>query len=97
MTPSINLRDDEAPISAVTLQSMADIGYEVDVSWADPAVNHDTDLKMVGLFESVMMDGAARGPLEWRRGEDEGTCGIDMTLAAEAKVDQDTPTIGGAF
>jgi len=35
MTPSINLRDDEAPISAVTLQAMADIGYEVDVSWAD--------------------------------------------------------------
>ena len=35
MTPSINLRNDKAPISAITLQSMADIGYEVDVSWAD--------------------------------------------------------------
>ncbi len=35
MTPSINLRDHEAPISAITLQAMADIGYEVDVSRAD--------------------------------------------------------------
>ena len=26
-----------------------------------------------------------------------GTCGIDMTLADEAKVDQETPTIEGAF
>ncbi|MCE2398129.1 MAG: hypothetical protein J4F34_03630 [Gemmatimonadetes bacterium] len=35
MTPSINLENDEVPISAITLQSMADIGYEVDVSRAD--------------------------------------------------------------
>ena len=35
MTPTINLRDDEAPISAITLQAMADAGYKVDVSRAD--------------------------------------------------------------
>ena len=35
MSPFINLRDDDAPVSAITLQSMAAIGYEVDVSLAD--------------------------------------------------------------
>lgn len=35
MTPVIDLENDEAPISAITLQAMADAGYEVDVSRAD--------------------------------------------------------------
>ena len=35
MTPSINLENDEVPISAITLQAMADAGYRVDVSRAD--------------------------------------------------------------
>ncbi|MCE2398912.1 MAG: Ig-like domain-containing protein [Gemmatimonadetes bacterium] len=35
MSPFIYVEDDEAPISAITLQSFADAGYEVDVSRAD--------------------------------------------------------------
>ena len=35
MSPFINLRNDDAPISAITLQSMDAIGYEVDASLAD--------------------------------------------------------------
>ncbi len=35
MSPTINLRSDDAPISAITLQSMDAIGYEVDASLAD--------------------------------------------------------------
>ena len=35
MTPVIDLENDELPVSAITLQSFADIGYTVDVSQAD--------------------------------------------------------------
>ena len=35
MTPSIDLDNDEAPISAITLQAMADMGYEADLARAD--------------------------------------------------------------
>ena len=35
MSPHLSPGDDEAPISAITLQSFADIGYRVDVSRAD--------------------------------------------------------------
>ena len=35
MTSSIDLENDEDPISAITLQAFADVGYEVDVSRAD--------------------------------------------------------------
>ena len=35
MTPYIDLESDEDPISAVTLQALADMGYEVDESLAD--------------------------------------------------------------
>ena len=35
MSTSVSLRDDDLPVSAITLQSMAAIGYEVDLSLAD--------------------------------------------------------------
>ena len=35
MSPTIDLENDEVPISAITLQAMADAGYKVDVSRAD--------------------------------------------------------------
>ncbi|MDE2872520.1 MAG: Ig-like domain-containing protein [Gemmatimonadota bacterium] len=35
MSPSIDLENDEAPVSAITLQSFADVGYKVDLSRAD--------------------------------------------------------------
>ena len=35
MTPSIDLDNDESPISAITLQAMADMGYEADLARAD--------------------------------------------------------------
>jgi len=54
----------------------------------DPAVNYDTDVTTVGFFESVTLDGAAKGSLKWQKGEDEGTCDIDMTLAAEAEINR---------
>ena len=35
MSPAVDLENDELPVSAITLQSFADIGYTVDVSQAD--------------------------------------------------------------
>ena len=63
----------------------------------DPAVNYDTDMTTEGLLGSTTIVGTAKGSLGWRKGEDEGTCDIDMTVAAEAKPNPDTPTIEGAF
>ena len=36
MTPSISPESDSSPLSAITIQSLADLGYTVDVSLADP-------------------------------------------------------------
>ena len=35
MSPGVDMGDDDLPVSAITLQSMAAIGYEVDLSLAD--------------------------------------------------------------
>ncbi|MDE0355939.1 MAG: Ig-like domain-containing protein, partial [Deltaproteobacteria bacterium] len=42
MSPFIDLENDEAPVSAITLQSFADVGYKVDVSRADDYELPDT-------------------------------------------------------
>ena len=36
MTPAISAESDSSPLSAITIQSLADLGYTVDVSLADP-------------------------------------------------------------
>ena len=36
MTPSISPNAESNPLSAITIQSLADVGYTVDVSLADP-------------------------------------------------------------
>jgi len=36
MTPAISAASDSSPLSAITIQSLADLGYTVDVSFADP-------------------------------------------------------------
>ncbi|MDE2974400.1 MAG: hypothetical protein OXU64_06735 [Gemmatimonadota bacterium] len=80
-------------------QTLAPEGCETNgfVLNGDPAVNYDTEVTTVGFFESVTMVGAVKGSLKWQKGDDEGTCDIDMTLAAETEVKPDNPTIEGAF
>lgn len=64
----------------------------------DPALNLDTEVTATGLFfENQTIAGSAEGSLKWRKGEDDGTCDIDMTLAAEADYGQDPPVVEGAY
>ncbi len=80
-------------------QALAPEGCEMNgfVVNGDPAVNYDSEVTTVGFFESVTMVGTVKGSLKWQKGEDEGTCDIDMTLAAETEINPDNPTIEGAF
>ena len=77
MTPYIDLENDEDPISAVTLQAMADMGYEVDESLAD---------------DYELPDPSIPPPAEAFRGEGQGTVfdlGNDVVWGPVAVVDAD--------
>ncbi len=63
----------------------------------DPAVTYATNTTFVGNIGDATMDGGAKGSLKWRKGEDEGTCDIDLTLAAEEKLTRGIPVLEGAF
>ena len=65
MSTSVSLGDDDLPISAITLQSMAEIGYEVDLSLADdyelpdpslppPAMRREKDPTVFDLGNDVV-------------------------------------------
>ena len=89
--PSLKIRLEQA-------LTPEDCGVNGFVLNGDPAVNLDTEVTAVGLFfQNQTMVGTAEGSLKWRKGEDDGTCDIDMTLAAEADYGQDPPAIKGAY
>lgn len=96
-TATIDQKGDTGTTRVKQALAPEDCGMNGFVLNGDPAVNYDTDVTTVGIFESVTMVGAAKGSLKWQKGEDEGTCDIDMTLAAETEVNPDDPTIEGAF
>lgn len=96
-TATVDQKGDTAKIRVKQALAPEGCGMNGFVLNGDPAVNYDTDVTTVGVFESMTIAGAAKGSLKWQKGEDEGTCEIDMTLAAEAKPSQDASTIEGAF
>ena len=60
------LTDGPAPLSAITVQSLADLGYEVDVSQADPYMLPDSTTAAERHQESTspeLLDDILRGPI----------------------------------